>query len=194
MQKYWLIKSEPESFSFNDLKKSKNQTTFWDGVRNYQARNFLRDEMKKGDQVLFYHSNSDPLAVMGICEVVKEGYPDHTQFDPDNDHYDPRADPKNPPWIMVDVKFVKEFKTPVTLDAIKSNPKLKNMRLIARGNRLSVMPVTKEEFDEIIKIRELIINFICADPQNPCHQRSIVFCIKKCGITPNNVCDSFTTL
>jgi predicted RNA-binding protein with PUA-like domain len=152
MINYWLIKSEPAAFSFNDLKKSKNQTTFWDGVRNYQARNFLRDELKKGDQVLFYHSNSDPLAVMGICEVVKEGYRDHTQFDPDNDHYDPKADPKNPPWIIVDVKFRKEFKTPVTLDTIKSNPKLKNMRLIARGNRLSVMPVTREEFETIIKL------------------------------------------
>ena len=108
--KYWLIKSEPDAFSFDDLKKSKNQTTFWDGVRNYQARNFLRDEMKKDDKVLFYHSNSDPLAVVGICEVVKEGYPDHTQFDPDNDHYDPKADPKTPTWIMVDVKFVREFK------------------------------------------------------------------------------------
>ncbi len=92
------------------------------------------------------------LAVMGICEVVKEGYPDHTQFEPDNDHYDPKADPKNPTWIMVDLKFVKEFKTPVTLDVIKSNPKLKNMRLIARGNRLSVMPVAKEEFEEIEKM------------------------------------------
>ncbi len=148
-KKYWFIKSEPSVFSFDDLKKSTNQTTFWDGVRNYQARNFLRDEMKKGDLVLFYHSNANPLAVMGICKVVKEGYPDHTQFDPDNDHYDSKADPNNPTWIMIDVKFVKEFKTPVTLDSIKSNPKLKNMKLIARGNRLSVMPVTKEEFDEI---------------------------------------------
>ena len=150
--KYWLIKSEPDVFSFNDLKKSKNQTTYWDGVRNYQARNFLRDEMKKGDLVLFYHSNCDPLAVMGICEVVKEGYPDHTQFDPDNDHYDPKADANKPTWIMVDVKFVKEFKTAVTIDSIKSNPKLANLKLIARGNRLSVMPVAKEEFKEIEKM------------------------------------------
>lgn len=110
--------------------------------------------MKKGDQVLFYHSNSDQLAVMGVCEVVKEGYPDHTQFDPDSNHYDPKADPNNPTWIMVDLKFAKEFKTPVTLEAIKSNPKLKNMKLIARGNRLSVMPVTKDEFDEIEKMSE----------------------------------------
>lgn len=152
IHKFWLVKSEPDVFSFSDLKQSKNQNTYWDGVRNYQARNFLRDEMKKGDLVLFYHSNADPLAVMGVCEVVKEGYPDHTQFDPDNDHYDPKADPKNPTWMMVDVKFKQEFKHPVTLDAIKSNSKLKNMKLIARGNRLSVMPVTKEEFDEIVKM------------------------------------------
>lgn len=152
MKKYWLIKSEPDVFAFDDLRKSKNQTTCWDGVRNYQAINFLRDEMKKGDQVLYYHSNSEPLAVMGVCEVVKEGYPDHTQFDSDNDHYDPKADHKNPAWFMVDIKFVKEFKTPVTLDIIKSNSKLKNMKLIARGNRLSVMPVTKEEFNEIVKM------------------------------------------
>jgi predicted RNA-binding protein with PUA-like domain len=152
--KYWLVKSEPDVFSWDDLKKSKNQTTYWDGVRNYQARNFLRDEMKKGDLVLFYHSNADPLAVMGVCEVVKEGYPDHTQFDPDNDHYDPKADPEKPTWYMVDVKLKKEFKHPVTLDEIKSNPKLKNMKLIQRGNRLSVMPVTKEEFDEIVKMGE----------------------------------------
>lgn len=150
--KYWLVKSEPSVFSLDDLMKSKNQITCWDGVRNYQARNYLRDEMKKGDQVLFYHSSSDLLAVVGICEVVKEGYPDHTQFDLDNDHYDPKADPENPTWIMVDIKFVKEFKTPVTLEAIKLNSKLKNMKLIARGNRLSVMPVTKDEFDEIEKM------------------------------------------
>ncbi|HSL89163.1 MAG TPA: EVE domain-containing protein [Ignavibacteriaceae bacterium] len=152
MNNYWLVKSEPEEFSFEDLIKSKNKTTYWDGVRNYQARNFLRDEMKKGDLVLFYHSNSDPLAVMGVCEVVKEGYPDHTQFDPDNDHYDPKAAHENPTWIMVDIKFKQEFNNPVKLDAIKSNPKLKNMKLIARGNRLSVMPVSKEEFDEIVKM------------------------------------------
>jgi len=152
MNNYWLFKSEPSEFSWDDLKKSKNQTTFWDGVRNYQARNFLRDEIKKGDGVLFYQSSTEPLAVMGYCEVVKEGYPDHTQFDKKNDHHDPKADPKNPTWIMVDIKFKQEFKNPVTLDVIKSNPKLKNMRLIARGNRLSVMPVTKEEFDEIVRM------------------------------------------
>ncbi len=154
--KYWLVKTEPEEFSIDDLEKSKNKTTFWDCVRNYQARNYLRDEMKKGDLVLFYHSNADPLAVTGFCEIVKEGYPDHTQFDPDNKHYDPKADPNNPTWFMVDIKLVKKFKTPVTLDAIKSNPKLNDMKLIQRGNRLSVMPVTKAEFEEIIALNPLL--------------------------------------
>jgi predicted RNA-binding protein with PUA-like domain len=151
-KRYWLVKSEPEVFSIQDLKKSKNQTTHWDGVRNYQARNFIRDNMKKGDGVLFYYSNSDPKAIVGTCEVVKEGYADHTQFDPENKHYFPSADPENPIWYMVDIKFVSELKKQVTLDEIKANPKLKNMRLIQRGNRLSVMPVTKEEFDEVLKM------------------------------------------
>lgn len=151
-KKYWLVKSEPEAFSIDDLIKNKEQTTYWDGVRNYQARNFIRDEMKKGDGVLFYHSSSETMGVFGICEVVKEGYPDHTQFDPDSHHYFPSADPKNPVWYMVDIKFVKKFKAPVTLQDIKDNPKLKNMRLVQRGNRLSVMPVEKNEWDEILKM------------------------------------------
>lgn len=150
--KYWLFKSEPSEFSLEDLRKSKNQTTFWDGVRNYQARNFLRDEIKKGDGVLFYQSSTDPLAVVGYCEVVKEGYPDHTQFDKKNEHYDEKADPQNPTWFMVDIKLVKEFKKLVTLEVIKSNPKLKNMKLIQRGQRLSIQPVTIEEWDEILKM------------------------------------------
>jgi predicted RNA-binding protein with PUA-like domain len=151
-KKYWLVKSEPGVFSIEDLKKSKNQTTCWDGVRNYQARNFLRDGMKKGDNVLFYYSNTEPNAVVGFCAVVKEGYADHTQFDPENKHFFPSADPKNPTWFMVDIKFVKEFKKPVTLQEIKENPKLKKMRLVQKGNRLSVMPVEKSEFDEIVKM------------------------------------------
>jgi predicted RNA-binding protein with PUA-like domain len=151
-KKYWLVKSEPDVFSIEDLKKSKNQTTCWDGVRNYQARNFLRDEMKKGDLVLFYYSNSEPNAVAGICEIVKEGYADHTQFDPENKHFFPSADPQNPIWYMVDIKYVKEFKKPVPLEDIKGNPKLKKMRLVQKGNRLSVMPVEKAEFDEIVKM------------------------------------------
>lgn len=148
-KKYWLFKSEPEVYSIDDLAKEKK--TFWDGVRNYQARNFLRDEIKSGDQVLFYHSNIEPTGVFGICEVVKDGYPDHTALDPESNHFDPKSNPQNPAWFMVDIKFVKKFSKPVTLEEIKANPKLKNMKLIQRGNRLSVMPVTKEEFEEIVK-------------------------------------------
>jgi len=151
-KKYWLFKSEPSEFSWDDLKKSKNQTTFWDGIRNYQARNFLRDEIKKGDGVLFYQSSTDPLAVIGYCEVLKEGYPDHTQFDSSNDHFDPKADPKNPTWFMVDIKLVKEFKKHVTLNKIKANPKLKSLKLIQRGQRLSIQPLLKDEWDEILKM------------------------------------------
>lgn len=151
-KKYWLFKSDPDEFSWQDLMKSKNQSTFWDGVRNYQARNFLRDEIKKGDGVLFYHSSSNLLAVVGYCEVVKEGYPDHTQFDSKNDHFDPKAKKDNPTWFMVDIKFVKEFEQPVTLDSIKANPKLKAMKLIQRGQRLSIQPITKDEWDEILKM------------------------------------------
>ena len=151
-KKYWLFKSEPSEFSWDDLKKSKNQTTFWDGIRNYQARNFLRDEIKKGDGVLFYQSSTDPLAVIGYCEVVKDGYPDHTQFDSSNDHFDPKADPKNPTWFMVDIKLVKEFKKHVTLNKIKANPKLKSLKLIQRGQRLSIQPLLKDEWDEILKM------------------------------------------
>jgi predicted RNA-binding protein with PUA-like domain len=151
---YWLVKSEPNVFSIDDLKKSKNQTTKWDGVRNYQARNYLKNEMKTGDEVFFYHSNAEPPAVVGICKVVKEGYADHTQFDPEDKHFFPSADPKNPIWYMVDVKFTKKLKNPVTLADIRANRKLKNMKLVKRGNRLSVMPVMKEEFEEILKMSE----------------------------------------
>ena len=150
--KYWLVKSEPAAFSLDDLEKSKNKTTHWDGVRNYQARNFMRDEMKKGDKVLFYHSNAKPTAVVGICEVVKESYPDFTAFDPEDIHFDPKSSQDKPTWYMVDIKLIKKLKHPVTLSEIKGNKKLQNMKLVQRGNRLSVMPVTKQEFDEIVKM------------------------------------------
>jgi len=150
--KYWLMKSEPSCFSIDDLAKSKNKTTHWDGVRNYQARNFLRDEIKKGDKVLFYNSNADPNAVVGICEVVKEGYPDFTAFDPEERHFDAKSNKEEPTWFMVDIKLEKKFNKPITLTDIKANIKLKDMKLVQRGNRLSVMPVTKAEFDEIIRM------------------------------------------
>ncbi|GJQ62990.1 MAG: EVE domain-containing protein [Melioribacteraceae bacterium] len=150
MPKYWMVKSEPDVYSIDDLKKEK--TTHWDGVRNYQARNFMRDEMKVGDKVLYYHSNTDPVGVVGVCEVCKEGYPDFTAFDPDDKHYDPRSKEDKPTWIMVDVKFVEKFKRTVSLAEIKENDNLQNMKLVQRGNRLSVMPVTEEEYKEILKL------------------------------------------
>lgn len=150
MAKYWLVKSEPDVYSIDDLQKDKK--THWDGVRNYQARNFMRDEMKKGDKVIFYHSNTKPPGAVGICEVVREAYPDFSAFDPDDKHYDPKSDKDNPTWIMVDVKFVKKFNNPVPISDIKENPKLQEMKLVQRGNRLSVMPVAKAEFDEIVKM------------------------------------------
>lgn len=146
------MKSEPDVFSIDDLAKSKNQTTYWDGVRNYQARNYIRDEMKIGDKVIFYHSNAEPPAAVGICEVVKEAYPDFTAFDPNSKYYDPKSKKENPTWFMVDIKLIKKFSKPVPLDEIRKNPKLKNMKLVQKGNRLSVMPLTKDEFDEIVKM------------------------------------------
>ena len=153
-KKYWLFKSEPGDFSIDDLSKSPGKRTYWDGIRNYQARNFIRDEMKNGDGVLFYHSNSDPLAIVGICEIVKEAYPDYTQFEPKNKHFDPGSLKKDPRWFMVDIKLKEKFKNPVTLKELKENPKLKDFRLIQRGNRLSVFPVDKNEWDEINKMSE----------------------------------------
>lgn len=150
--KYWLVKSEPGSFSFDDLKNITNKTTYWDGVRNYQARNFLRDEMKKGDKVLFYHSNTEPNIIPGWCTVVKEGYPDFTAFDPELKHFDVKSTPDKPVWYMVDLRLEGEFRHPVTLQEIKDNPELKGMRLLQRGSRLSVMPVEKEEFEEITRM------------------------------------------
>ena len=152
MPKYWMVKSEPDVYSIENLKN--DGETYWDGVRNYQARNYMRDEMKIGDKVLFYHSNTDPVGVVGICEVCKEGYPDFTAFDPEDKHYDPKSKEDSPTWIMVNVKFVKKFDKTVTLTDIKENKKLRELKLVQRGNRLSVMPVTKSEYNEILKMSE----------------------------------------
>ena len=150
--KYWLIKTEPGCFSIDDLAKAKNQTTHWDGVRNYRARNIMRDEMKIGDKVIFYHSNAEPPAAAGICKIVKEGYPDFTAFDPDDEHYDPKSKKDMPTWFMVDVKLEKKFKREVPLAEIRTNKKLQKMILVQPSNRLSVMPVEKSEFEEIVKM------------------------------------------
>jgi predicted RNA-binding protein with PUA-like domain len=148
---YWLMKSEPGEYSLDDLKKEPDQTEHWDGVRNYQARNFMRDDMQVGDGVLFYHSGKKPQ-VVGTARVVRTGYPDHTAWDPDNSHFDPKSTPDNPIWFMVDVQFTSEFETPIPLKALRDVPALKDMTLLRRGNRLSVMPVTKKEFDTIVKL------------------------------------------
>lgn len=151
-KKYWLFKSEFDEFSIDDLASTPARTTYWDGVRNYQARNFIRDEMKTGDGVLFYHSNTEPLAVVGICEIVKAAYPDYTAFDPDNSHYDAGSRADAARWYMVDIKFVKKLLTPVTLAMMRESEKLQNMRLLQRGNRLSVMPVTSEEWKTVLQL------------------------------------------
>ena len=147
--RYWLIKSEPDVFSFDDLQQAPKQTTCWDSVRNSSARNFLRDGMKKGDRCFYYHSNADPSAIVGICEVVKEGYPDHTAWDPAHDYFDPKSDSEIPTWFMVDVKAVKALPKPVSLDAIKAAPALAEMALVRVG-RLSVVPVTPAEWQTIL--------------------------------------------
>lgn len=145
---YWLMKSEPESFSIDDLARAPRQTTCWDGVRNYQARNMLRDEMKKGDLVFFYHSNCEVPGIAGSVEIVREGYPDHTAFDPDDHHFDPKSDPENPRWFMVDVKLKKKFSRVVSLRELKActDDSLFGFQLLAKGNRLSVMPVTESQW------------------------------------------------
>ncbi|AOE48878.1 EVE domain-containing protein [Kangiella sediminilitoris] len=151
---YWLMKSEPDVFGIEHLKALPNQTDHWDGVRNYQARNMMRDDMKVGDQVFFYHSNCKPPAIVGIMEVTKEGYPDHTAFDPDEKYYDPKSNPDNPRWYMVDVKHVRDLKREIPLDELKSYPELSNMRLVQKGNRLSIMPIEKNEWDFILSIED----------------------------------------
>ena len=147
--RYWLFKSEPTAYSFDNLMKEPDRTAEWDGVRNYQARNFMRDDMKVGDRVLFYHSSAKPLAVVGTATVVREGYPDATAWDLDDRHYDPKSSPGETVWVVVDIRADQEFARPVTLDEIKGNPRLQDMLLIRRGMRLSIQPVTEDEFDEI---------------------------------------------
>jgi len=153
-KKYWLMKSEQSCFSIDDLEKAPKKTTFWDGVRNYQARNLLRDTIKNGDQVFFYHSNSEPSAIAGIAEVVKEGYPDHTAFDPEDQHYDPKSNKKEPTWYMVDIRHVRTFKKPLSLEMLKTIPALENMMLLQKGSRLSIQPVTETEWHAILKLAE----------------------------------------
>lgn len=144
------MKSEPDVYSIDDLKKDKK--TYWDGVRNYQARNFMRDEMKVGDEVLFYHSNATPPGVAGLAKVSKTAYPDFTAWDKKDKHYDPKSDPQDPRWYMVDIAYVKKFKNFVSLEDLKNNSKFEDMMVTKRGSRLSIQPVDKKHFDLLKKI------------------------------------------
>ena len=151
-RKCWLFKSEPTAYSFADLMAEQDRTAEWDGVRNYQVRNYMRDEMKVGDGVLFYHSSSNPLAVVGTATIVKEAYPDNTAWEPREKHYDPKSTPDNPIWLMVDIRADQEFSRPVTLPEIKNNPRLENMLLARKGMRLSIQPVTEDEWEEVVSM------------------------------------------
>jgi predicted RNA-binding protein with PUA-like domain len=150
---YWLIKSEPGTFSIDDLAARPNRTEHWDGVRNYQARNMMRDRMKAGDQVFFYHSNAAPPGIVAIAEVVREGYPDFTAFDPESKHYDPKSDPDNPRWYMVDIRLVRRLRRMITLTELKRHEHaLGDFALLRRGNRLSIMPVTPAQWALISRL------------------------------------------
>ncbi|ACJ17962.1 EVE domain-containing protein [Coxiella burnetii] len=149
---YWLLKSEPTSYSIDDLFREKNKITRWDGVRNYQARNFMRDGMKKGDLAFFYHSNCEKPGIVGVVEVVRESYPDLTALDPKDHHYDPKSTPDNPRWLMVDIKFRKKFPQVISLQELRQNPKLKDLLILRKGNRLSITPVSKAHWDAIMKL------------------------------------------
>ena len=150
--RHWLLKTEPGVFSFDDLLQAPDQTTGWNGIRNYQARNFLRDQMEEGDRVLIYHSSADPPVVAGLAEVVRRGYPDPTQFDPKDDHYDPESTPAAPRWYQVDVKAVRKLPREVSLEEIRRTKALAKMPLVQRGQRLSVQPVTPEEYALVVRM------------------------------------------
>lgn len=151
--RYWLMKSEPEEFSLEDLRNRPDQTEPWDGVRNYQARNFMRDDMKTGDKVFFYHSNCAEPGIVGIATIAREAYPDPTAFDPDDSHYDPKSDPDNPRWYHVDVGFERALKRTISLKELKEHAEaLDGLALIRRGNRLSVMPVDEAHWRYILSL------------------------------------------
>ena len=152
--KYWLMKSEPGEFSIDDLQNAPGGETFWDGVRNYQARNFMRDDMKVGDGVLYYHSNCPETGIVGIATVCREAYPDHTAFDPEDKHFDPKSDPDNPRWCMVDIRFERKFERVILLRELRkyADGPLRDMLLLRRGNRLSITPVTAGEWNFILSL------------------------------------------
>ena len=150
--KHWLMKSEPGEFGIDDLESRPNQIEAWDGVRNYQARNMMRDTMKTGDLVFFYHSNCETPGIVGIAHIVREAYPDLTAFDPNHKHFDPSSKPDDPRWFMVDVQFVRKLKRTIALSELKNKPELEGLALIRRGNRLSVMPVEEKMWENILSL------------------------------------------
>ena len=152
--RYWLLKSEPDSYSFSDLLAESRRTTFWNGVRNYQARNFMRDDMKKGDLAFFYHSGAQPPAIAGIAEIVREAYPDSSAFDPKSKYFDPKSDPDDPIWVMVDVKAVKQFDDPISLPELREVKGLDGLELLKRGSRLSIQPVAERHWRIITGLRK----------------------------------------
>ncbi len=149
---YWLMKSEPDAFSIDDLERVGTEP--WDGIRNYQARNMIRDQMQPGDRAFFYHSNTKVPGVVGIMEIASQPRPDQTAFDPDEKYYDPKSDPDKPRWYLVDVKYVRHTKRVIPLTELKADPVLEEMPLVRRGNRLSIMPVSKEHFEHILSLEE----------------------------------------
>ncbi len=150
---YWLFKTEPDTFSIDTLRTQ--STSCWEGVRNYQARNMMRDEVKEGDLVLIYHSSCKKVGVAGIAKVIKQAYPDHFAFDPESDYYDPKSTPENPRWVMVDIEFVRKTERLIPLSVLKAMPELENMPLVKRGNRLSIMPVSDSEWQAILEKEKL---------------------------------------
>lgn len=150
---YWLMKSEPETFSFADLKNCPKQTEPWDGVRNYQARNMMRDDMRIGDGVLFYHSNCKVPGIVGIAEVASESYPDHTQFDPESKYYDPKSTSDNPRWMLVDIRHKEPLPRELPLAELRDHvEQLSELALLRKGNRLSIMPVSKKDWNYLLKL------------------------------------------
>jgi predicted RNA-binding protein with PUA-like domain len=150
VKQYWLMKTEPDTFSIEDLERKRHEP--WDGVRNYQARNYMRDQMRKGDLVLIYHSSANPTGVAGVAKVYTEGHPDNTAWDPDNKHFDPKSSPENPIWFRVEVEFVERFPEVIPLEVLKKDPALEGMLVTKRGMRLSVQPVSQEHFDHVRKV------------------------------------------
>lgn len=149
-RRYWLMKSEPGCFSIDDLERCPDGISPWDGVRNYQARNILRDDIQVGDGVLFYHSNISEPAIVGVARVVRSGYPDYTAWDPRSDHFDPRSSEANPLWYMVDVQYLAHLPTPLSRDDLRHHPHLSQMEVLKRGSRLSVQPVTASQWKYVL--------------------------------------------